>query len=66
MVSGSPSGSLSLAKTFRVAGTFLLVLIVSSFAIGGSSSGLTVMFTTAVAVPPFPSSTRKTKLSGPA
>ena len=55
-VSGSPSGSLSLAKTLPVVtGVSSLVVTLSSLAMGTSSTGSTVTVTVAVSSPPLPS-----------
>src|SRR5438128_8129723 len=55
MVSGSPSGSLSLASGAMVTGTSSGVLALSSTATGGSLTGVTVTVTVAVALPALPS-----------
>ena len=55
-VSGSPSGSLSLASTLTVTGVLDAVVAESLIATGGLfAGGLTVMETVAEAVPPRPS-----------
>ena len=51
----SPSGSVSLASTVTVTGVSSAVVLVSFTATGGSFTGVTVMFTVAVDVPPWPS-----------
>ena len=58
IVSGSPSGSESLASTAIATDLFLFVVAVSSLATGGRFGGVvTVTVTFAVAVPPLPSLT---------
>ena len=54
-VSVSPSTSVSLASTSTVDGVVLGCRAVSSTATGASLTGVTVMVTVAVAVPPLPS-----------
>ena len=55
MVRVSPSGERSLLKTSIVIGVSSGVVALSSFATGGSFTGVTVTFTVVVAVPPLPS-----------
>ena len=58
--SGSPSTSVSLASTpgpATASGVFRVVENVSLTATGGSFTGVTVIVTTAAAVPPLPSPT---------
>ena len=55
MVSAFPSTSVSLPSTGTVTGVSSAVVSVSSTATGLSLTGVTVMVTVAVSVPPFPS-----------
>ena len=52
-----PSGSVSFVNTFPVATSSSKIVCVSSTAVGASFTEVTVMFKSAVFVPPFPSLT---------
>jgi len=62
----SPSMSLSFVSTFIwLFVESSMIVVTSSFAFGGSFAGVTVMYTVAVSVPPFPSLIVYVYWSGP-